>query len=372
MTEPADATIPRFSHLAMGTVFDIFIAGEDPDYAAQAAQTAFREIDRLERQFSRFDPASEISRINRLKPGEEMTIGFETYECLALADAVRRETGGAFDINARAVRIAGPSGYPEGFLSPFKNQDGEIGSPEEPAENNNGDSTSRRETLSPKIARPIAIGFEIAEALRINFRERDPSPTVRDSSPDECPLNPARENKESDGFRFRRHAAETGAFRNLDLDLGAVGKGYALDKALDILHEWGIENALLHGGTSTAVAIGSPAKCQEEPAGWPVGVGAGWPGAPSRVLLSGRALSGSGTEVKGEHILDPRTGSPARRHLAAWASSPTAALSDALSTAFFVMSPEKIKDYATRHPDIWACVVVAYGDVRVFNPLLLP
>jgi thiamine biosynthesis lipoprotein len=199
-----------------------------------------------------------------------------------------------------------------------------------------------------------------------------------------------RENKESDGFRFRRHAAETGVFRNLDLDLGAVGKGYALDKALDVLREWGIENALLHGGTSTAVAVGSPEVLpadqvsSEHPSanairplgietlgGWPVGVGAGWPGAPSRILLSGRALSGSGTEVKGEHILDPRTGAPARRHLAAWASAPTAALSDALSTAFFVMTPEEIEGYIALHPDIWACVVVAYGDVRVFNSGLL-
>jgi thiamine biosynthesis lipoprotein len=106
--------------------------------------------------------------------------------------------------------------------------------------------------------------------------------------------------------------------------------------------------------------------------GWPVGVGAGWPGAPSRILLSGRALSGSGTEVKGEHILDPRTGRPARRYLAAWASASSAALSDALSTAFFVMTPEEIEGYIAHHPDIWACVVVAYGDVRVFNSGLPP
>jgi thiamine biosynthesis lipoprotein len=364
MTEPSAASIPRFSHQAMGTIFDIFIAGEDPDYASQAAQAAFREIDRLERLHSRFDPASEISRINRLKPGEEMMLGFETHECLALADAVRRETGGAFDINARAAKNTGPAGYPDSFSYPFKNRDGGTGSPEEPAEHNNEDPTSQSESLSPKIARPTAIGFEIAEAPQIDVRESDPSRAVRDSSPDECLLNPARGNKESDGFRFRRRADETGASQNL-------GKGYALDKALDVLRDWGIENALLHGGTSTALATGSPLG-SESPGGWPVGVGGGWPGAPSRVLLSGRALSGSGTEVKGEHILDPRTGVPARRHLAAWASAPSAALSDALSTAFFVMTPQEIESYIALHSGIWACVVVAYGDVRVFNPGLYP
>jgi thiamine biosynthesis lipoprotein ApbE len=445
MTEPSTASNPRFSHQAMGTIFDIFIAGEDPDYGAQAAQTAFREIDRLERLFSRFDPASEISRINRLKPGEEMTIGFETYECLALAETVRRETGGAFDVNARAAKTTGPTGYPEGFSAPLKNHDGEASSQNEPAENNNRDLTAESKTLSPKIARPIAIGVGSAEAPRTNVRESNPSRAVRDSSPEGCLLDPAKGNRDSDGFRFRRHTAEKGVFRNLDLDLGAVGKGYALDKALDVLREWGVENALLHGGTSTAVAIGSPESYEKSTAakkpafmaedalrlktgapasinhsedcwignpavptlpgamnekeelvlfvplkddrnpnqgkdtgeefdrksGWPVGVGAGWPGAPSRVLLSGRALSGSGTEVKGEHILDPRTGAPARRHLAAWASSPTAALSDALSTAFFVMTPEEIEGYIALHSDIWACIVVAYGDVRVYNSELL-
>jgi thiamine biosynthesis lipoprotein ApbE len=105
--------------------------------------------------------------------------------------------------------------------------------------------------------------------------------------------------------------------------------------------------------------------------GWPVGVGAGWPGTPSRVILTNRALSGSGTEVKGEHILDPRTGKPAHGHLAAWASASSAARSDALSTAFFVMTTEEVEDYARRHPDIGACVVVAYGDVRVYNSGLL-
>jgi thiamine biosynthesis lipoprotein len=143
-----------------------------------------------------------------------------------------------------------------------------------------------------------------------------------------------------------------------------------LDRALEVLKEWGVENALLHGGTSTALAAGSPSP--EHTTGWPVGVGAGWPGAPSAVSLSGRAVSGSGTEVKGEHILDPRSGQPARGHLAAWASTSTAALSDALSTAFFVMTADDVEALGARNPDVWACLVVSYGDVRVFNPGIFP
>ena len=47
------------------------------------------------------------------------------------------------------------------------------------------------------------------------------------------------------------------------------------------------------------------------------------------VVLSGKALSGSGTELKGRHIIDPRTGQPASGHLASWASCPSATLASA-------------------------------------------
>jgi thiamine biosynthesis lipoprotein len=300
--------VPRFSHEAMSTIFEIFIPGPDTEYAGQAARAAFREIDRLEGLFSRFDPGSEISRMNRLPEGGEIPIGFETYECLSLAEAVRVETGGAFDINARAAASSGISGHHDPFTA--------------------------------------ATGFELIS--------------------------------ESGAYGIRRPATRLPEIPRLDLDLGGVGKGYALDQAAKILLDWGVADVLLHGGTSSALAAGSPfPECGTDPEtkpparpGWPVGVGAGWPGAPTRVVLSGRALSGSGTEVKGGHILDPRTGRPARGNLAAWASAPTAALSDALSTAFFVMTPDNVEAIVAHHPDIWACLVVSYGNVRVFNSRL--
>ncbi len=156
----------------------------------------------------------------------------------------------------------------------------------------------------------------------------------------------------------RRLEEERPGHGPIDLDLGGIGKGYALDRAGQLLLTWGVPDALLHGGTSTVLALGSPAAASgtepsresSERTGWPVGIGAGWPGAPERVFLSGRALSGSGTEVKGGHILDPRTGRPARGNLAAWASAPTAALSDALSTAFFVMTADGVEACAARNP----------------------
>ncbi len=154
----------------------------------------------------------------------------------------------------------------------------------------------------------------------------------------------------------------------LDLDLGAVGKGYALDAALTVLWDWDVRNVLLHAGTSTALAAGAgPAGGKGR--GWPVGAGstAGTTSGPGRIVLLNRSLSGSGTEVKGAHVLDPRTGLPAAGHAAAWSSHPSAAAADALSTAFMVMSTGEVADFCGRHPAVWALVKTGAKTCRIFN-----
>ena len=135
------------------------------------------------------------------------------------------------------------------------------------------------------------------------------------------------------------------------MDLGGIGKGYAVDLVAELLEDWGIERALVHGGFSSVLAL--------EPRG-----GDGWPltlsdpAAPSRVLarLSVRqtALGASGVR-KGDHILDPRTGEPVRGRRAAWVALPrpdptgadasadegpriaAGAVTDALTTAFMLL-----------------------------------
>lgn len=154
----------------------------------------------------------------------------------------------------------------------------------------------------------------------------------------------------------------------LDIDLGGIGKGYALEKAAAVLADWGVERALLDAGTSTVLAVGPGPGC--DPRGWPAGVGGPWTGAglPRRVLLRDTALSGSGTEVKGGHIIDPRTGRPAAGHVAAWAAHRSAAAADALSTAFLVMTTAEVEAFCARRPDVWALVVeAADGRAFVFN-----
>jgi len=338
----------RFSHQAMGTFFEIAVADEDETYAGQAAQAVFREIDRIESLFSRFNPASEISRISRLKPGESLIIGIETFECLTAAEQVRQETHGAFDINVRALTK---------YLAPD----------------------------NPHPPRNLVKGSESSENPRL------PTNLLSLNKGSELASSPLKLVRTGSRFEALLTAQKDAAQGTLDLDLGGIGKGFALDKALALLADWSIENALIHAGTSTAVAIGSAPKAmgtknsethctiseQIEVSpnsslnswGWPVGVGGGWPcpDAPRSVLLSGRALSGSGTEVKGHHILDPRTGNPAKGHIAAWASHSSAAIADALSTAFMVMDTQEVEAYCSRHSDLWALVVKDYGNCRVYG-----
>ena len=131
----------------------------------------------------------------------------------------------------------------------------------------------------------------------------------------------------------------------VDLDLGGIGKGYALDQAAALLHEWDLKRALLHAGGSTVLALAPP---RGKP-GWRVNA----EGMHS-LVLEDRSLSASGTAVRGNHITDPRTGEPPTDTQRVWTSAPAATESDALSTAFFLMKPDAIRAYCKRHPEIGA------------------
>lgn len=138
------------------------------------------------------------------------------------------------------------------------------------------------------------------------------------------------------------------------IDLGGIGKGYAVDQMAKVLLEWSIDTALLHGGSSSVMAFGSLAGTN----GWPVTLSS--PVKPRETIthidLQNSALGGSSLR-QGQHIIDPRTALPAVGKVAAWACAPDTATADALSTAFMIMSAEEIEQYCLRHPDILAVVI---------------
>ncbi len=155
----------------------------------------------------------------------------------------------------------------------------------------------------------------------------------------------------------------------LEINLGSIGKGYALDRlARFAREEWGVSRMLLHGGTSSVYATGCPPDSER---GWQVGITHPWDRQRrlARVWLCDRALGNSAAthqhlEYNGQklgHVLDPRTGWPASGLASASVLAPSAAEADALSTAFYVGGIDLAHRYCAAHPDIGA-ILLPDGD----------
>lgn len=166
----------------------------------------------------------------------------------------------------------------------------------------------------------------------------------------------------------------------LEINLNAVGKGYALDRAAQVLADRGVDDFLCHGGSSSVVARGRDRA--DRSGGWRIAVP--HPAAAGRaageLILRDEALgtSGSGTqffEHEGRrygHLIDPRTGRPADGVYTATVVASTGAEADALSTAFYVMGPGGAAEYCAAHPAISAVLVCPRQegpgvDVHAFN-----
>ncbi|MFM9029750.1 MAG: FAD:protein FMN transferase [Opitutaceae bacterium] len=207
--------------------------------------------------------------------------------------------------------------------------------------------------LSPDALECLLIATDLAIATGRTFDPAYASERPADLDSDLPPytLDPASHTLTSRAIRLR-------------LDLGAVGKGYALDVMAATLREWGITSACLNSGGSSILTVG------EETAGsggWAVGLGE--EEAYRTVPLHDASLSGSGTAVKGSHLIDSRTGRPATRTRRTWALAPTAAQADALSTAFFLMDEPAVAALCAAHGAIGAALTREDGSLATFGAL---
>ena len=135
----------------------------------------------------------------------------------------------------------------------------------------------------------------------------------------------------------------------IELDLGGIAKGYAIDRAIEILKNHGIERALISAGGSTIYGLGSP----PEKDAWEVELQDPLDARKIAltVKLKNQALSVSGSsekffEVKGKrysHIMDPRTGKPVMNVLSVAVITDTGTKGDVLDNIFYVQGVKKAK-----------------------------
>lgn len=306
----AEPALLRFGRRAMATTFEVILPFATPR-AAETAGAALDRIDQLEDQLTIYRPHSEVSRLNARAASEPVPVERNLFELLVLAKQVHLETNGAFDVAVGALIKAWG----------FHARAGRVPSAAELAEARS--NTGMQHVLLDPGKRTVSY------------------------------LRPG-----------------------VEINLGSIGKGYAVDEAVQILwKDFQVVAGLVHGGHSSIVAIGSEPGTEE---GWPVILSD--PKTPEKALglfrLKDRALGTSAAThqhlvhqgKKLGHILDPRTGWPAMGMLGATVTAPTAAIADALATAFFILGPEPARAYCETRPDIGAVLLV---DVPFPTPIVL-
>ncbi len=282
----------------MGSVFEILFPAALRS-EIERAHRALDEVRRLERIMTIFCEDSDLSRVNREAAFGPVALGEELLQVLQLSLDVSRITEGAFDITLGVMsRCWG-----------FRERKGRVPSDE---------------AIEESQAR---VGWKLVDL-----------------------------NSEARVVRFEK--------AGLELDLGSVGKGFALDHAANMLQNSDFGKVLLHAGHSSIRAIGD---MSSPGGGWMVSLR--HPLDPDQNLVNLRlrdqALGTSGVREQHfkedgrsyGHVIDPRTGRPAERNLSASCLAPTAALADALATAFFVMSLDAIEAFCEKNHELGAIIL---------------
>ncbi len=265
-----------------------------------ACGDALEVVPHIESWLSSYQPNSELSRLNAAADSGPVEVSNELFEVLQTANELHQSTNGAFDM-ASGAQI----------------------------------QLWRRCRSEDRIPTEDEIQESLAAAGMSNVILSTEQQAVSFSTP------------------------------GLSLDPGAIGKGYALDQTIEAIKK--ADNApcdyLLHGGRSSVVVQGQ----HNGLSGWPVGIGN--PLLTKRrlgtVILRNQAMSTSGSNIqffrcqgrRFGHILDPRNGWPVEGMLSVTVLADSAAVADAVSTAFFVLGVEKAVECCDNFARIGAILV---------------
>lgn len=284
----------RAERALAGTLFQIDIEAADAAQARAAMEAAFRTVEREAALLSEYEESSEVSAVNRAAGIAAVEVSPETIAVVARARRFSELTGGAFDITCAACARL----------------------------------WSVREARIP--------GEESVAACREHVGYRDLAIDLGRST-----------------IYLRRPGMRIG--------LGGIAKGYLVDRAFEVLRAMGMTDFVVNGGGDLRLLGHNAGQPWEVVIAHPRDPGA----LLGRVRLEKGAVATSGDYfrfferdgVRYHHILDPKTGMPARRSIAVTVIADNAMDADALATGLFVMGPEKGLELVARLPDVAALII---------------
>jgi thiamine biosynthesis lipoprotein len=295
---------------AMGTIIQVTFWSDDEAAVASGASAVFDEFERIDKLMTTWLDDSDVSKINAAAGGKAVEVSAEVIEVIERAQEVAKATDGAFDITVGA------------FKGLWK--------------------------FDHDMDRTLPSAEDVAERKKlVNWKD-----VVVDAG--------------NRTVRLKK--------KGMAITLGGIAKGYAVDRAMKLLHEAGFVDFILQAGGDMYV---SGKKGSDN---WVVGI-RDPRGARDAVFalakLENRTFSTSGDYERGfvkdgvryHHILDPKTGEPARRCRSVTVMALDAFTADAWDTALFVLGVEKGMKLVEKLPDLEAVFVDDGNKIHVSSGL---
>lgn len=287
----------------MGTEIEITASAEDETLINTAVDKALKEMERIEKEMSEWQEGTPVSEINKKAGREAVPVSEELFKVMEAAQKISRLTDGAFDISWASFR--GVWNFAKGK-----------------------EHVPSRDEVSKRLPLINYKNIELDEKGKTVFLKKE----------------------------------------GMAIGLGGIAKGYAVDRAMQILADSGVRNAI--------VKAGGDIRIQGNDEGKPWEIGIQHPREKGKLLarlpLTNISVSTSGDYERFfvrdgiiyHHIMDPKTGYPAGGCQSVTILAPDTMTSDALSTAVFVLGPEKGMKLIKNLPGIEGIIVDSKGEIR--------